>query len=735
LVLAVLAAAAVIKILAPTGFPQALLTAAAFVVPAALPAIWLAEARRVRGILYWAFIGALIGALGYWMLAGGATTPAETARALQHLTAVTGVGLLGGLLYWWAAGKNSGDIAAAAERAGRVTHLDENGLRRRCRACTALTLLLGILPLALIGWQMVDRPQVPLPVTIAANAQSASSKLLADAGLPWAGLAIENHIGRVTGIAPDANTRTESFAKAKTVLAPMVGLPGVVAYLQNDIAIAEPVALAAPVPNRGAAEQERLATEAKRKADEEAAETAKALALEQERLAADAKRKADEEAAAAATAAARARALEDERLAAEAKRKAEEEAAAAAKARADEAERVAAEAKRKADEEAAVAAAARAREEADAARLREEERLAADAKRKADEEAAAAAAAAARARALEDERLAAEAKRKAEDDSRLALEAERERNAVAAAHKAEADKAGDASASASKDSVDTVPSSGPGKPDDSKCDGEFAQLFKTKEIQFPLNGVTLSADLDAFLDAVTELSKRCEHYSIDVAGHADRTGRNAANLGTSLARAVAVRDALAARGISQDRLRAKGYGDSRPLNPARTRAAFKLNRRVELSASRMALVSQAPDSAVEARAKVKPLQLASCHRRLNNAMSRTRIRFARSASTPRHNTAPALARIARLLLRCSSHHLTINGHADMRGTIEANQKLSERRAGDIRDLLMKRGAPAEQLLAVGHGGLLPIAHGRTKADYARNRRVDFDISVAAPPRQ
>ena len=137
-----------------------------------------------------------------------------------------------------------------------------------------------------------------------------------------------------------------------------------------------------------AADPDRMAAEAKRQAEEEAA-----------RKAAEAQRKAEEETARKAAEAKRQAEEEAARKAAEAKRQAEEEAA-----------RKAAEAKRQAEEEAA-------RKAAEAKRQAEEEaRKAAEAKRQAEEEAARKAAEAKR-QAEEEARKAAEAKRKAEEEA------------------------------------------------------------------------------------------------------------------------------------------------------------------------------------------------------------------------------------------------------------------------------------------------------------------------------
>ena len=144
------------------------------------------------------------------------------------------------------------------------------------------------------------------------------------------------------------------------------------------------------------------------------AEGIKPVAADPDRMAAEAKRQAEEEAARKAAEAQRKAAEEAARKAAEAKRQAEEEAArkaAEAKRQAEEeAARKAAEAKRQAEEEAA-------RKAAEAKRQAEEEaRKAAEAKRQAEEEAARKAAEAKR-QAEEEARKAAEAKRKAEEEA------------------------------------------------------------------------------------------------------------------------------------------------------------------------------------------------------------------------------------------------------------------------------------------------------------------------------
>ncbi|MGH7607784.1 MAG: OmpA family protein, partial [Gemmatimonadales bacterium] len=69
---------------------------------------------------------------------------------------------------------------------------------------------------------------------------------------------------------------------------------------------------------------------------------------------------------------------------------------------------------------------------------------------------------------------------------------------------------------------------------------------------------------------------------IEVAGYTDSTGSAAVNMRLSNARAAAVRAYLALRGVSPDRMEARGYGASNYIAPNSTPEGRAQNRRVEL---------------------------------------------------------------------------------------------------------------------------------------------------------
>ena len=70
----------------------------------------------------------------------------------------------------------------------------------------------------------------------------------------------------------------------------------------------------------------------------------------------------------------------------------------------------------------------------------------------------------------------------------------------------------------------------------------------------------------------------------------------------------------------------------------------------------------------------------------------------------------------------------IAGHTDERGSDAYNERLSLRRAQNIKQMLVDRGVAEDILEVVGHGRRLPvIPNARTEEDNAQNRRVEINI--------
>ncbi|MDR0806289.1 MAG: peptidoglycan-associated lipoprotein Pal [Enterobacteriaceae bacterium] len=70
-----------------------------------------------------------------------------------------------------------------------------------------------------------------------------------------------------------------------------------------------------------------------------------------------------------------------------------------------------------------------------------------------------------------------------------------------------------------------------------------------------------------------------------------------------------------------------------------------------------------------------------------------------------------------------AYKVTVEGHADERGTPEYNIALGERRANAVKMYLQGKGVSGEQISIVSYGKEKPAVLGHDEAAYAKNRRA------------
>ncbi len=85
-----------------------------------------------------------------------------------------------------------------------------------------------------------------------------------------------------------------------------------------------------------------------------------------------------------------------------------------------------------------------------------------------------------------------------------------------------------------------------------------------------------------------------------------------------------------------------------------------------------------------------------------------------------------LNKLVQYLLRNPQMEVQINGHSDNSGSKAKNQRLSEQRAREVFEYLIKKGVQ-NKLYFKGYGSSLPVAGNDTDIDRAKNRRVEFEI--------
>ena len=104
-----------------------------------------------------------------------------------------------------------------------------------------------------------------------------------------------------------------------------------------------------------------------------------------------------------------------------------------------------------------------------------------------------------------------------------------------------------------------------------------------KHINFATGAATLTTDSKYELDNLVTALNAYPQIRIEVAGHTDNIGDPAENRALSQQRAATVVKYLTDRGIDAGRLRAVGYGDTKPLAPNDTDDNRAKNRRTEFT--------------------------------------------------------------------------------------------------------------------------------------------------------
>lgn len=101
-----------------------------------------------------------------------------------------------------------------------------------------------------------------------------------------------------------------------------------------------------------------------------------------------------------------------------------------------------------------------------------------------------------------------------------------------------------------------------------------------KDFKFAFGKTELSAEAKLYLDELVLLLNNNPEYNVEVIGHTDNVGKPIVNYRLSAARAQAVAQYLITKGISADRLKHAGRGDTEPIAPNDSEENKSKNRRV-----------------------------------------------------------------------------------------------------------------------------------------------------------
>ena len=111
---------------------------------------------------------------------------------------------------------------------------------------------------------------------------------------------------------------------------------------------------------------------------------------------------------------------------------------------------------------------------------------------------------------------------------------------------------------------------------------EIKQALILKGVNFKTASAELLEESYYVLEKVFNSLEAYPHVRAEIAGHTDNQGSDSYNMALSYDRAKSVMNYLIMRGVSQDRLEARGYGETRPIADNNSSEGRYQNRRVEV---------------------------------------------------------------------------------------------------------------------------------------------------------
>jgi OOP family OmpA-OmpF porin len=109
-----------------------------------------------------------------------------------------------------------------------------------------------------------------------------------------------------------------------------------------------------------------------------------------------------------------------------------------------------------------------------------------------------------------------------------------------------------------------------------------AKTFVLDDVNFETGKADLKPESFPVLDELVAFLTRKDDERIEIGGHTDNVGKAASNITLSMERAKSVMAYIISKGIEANRLTAKGYGSSVPVESNATAAGRAINRRTEV---------------------------------------------------------------------------------------------------------------------------------------------------------
>jgi outer membrane protein OmpA-like peptidoglycan-associated protein len=233
-------------------------------------------------------------------------------------------------------------------------------------------------------------------------------------------------------------------------------------------------------------------------------------------------------------------------------------------------------------------------------------------------------------------------------------------------------------------------------------------------------------------DQALQLKEQAQAEAARAQADADRAQADAAKAqADAAANQAAAAAAVAASQATADQAQAdaaKAQADA-ATNQAASAAAIAA---AQADADRARLIAQQADSDKAAMRAQLSLQLNRILQTRDSArgliVSMSDVLFDTGRYSLKPGAREKLAKVAGILMAYPSLNIEVGGYTDNVGGDDMNQKLSENRAGAVRDYLVQQGVGADSVSAKGFGNSLPVASNDNSAGRQENRRVELLVS-------
>jgi len=236
-------------------------------------------------------------------------------------------------------------------------------------------------------------------------------------------------------------------------------------------------------------------------------------------------------------------------------------------------------------------------------------------------------------------------------------------------------------------------------------------FIQVAAVRFKTNSTALDESSPGIKEIIS-LLKNQKDLVLEIGAHTDSKGSTTYNQEISLKRAEAIKDYLASQGIKEERLIAKGYGESQVKNKCKdgvncTDAEHALNRRIEFKV------------------------IGLTQYKVGDYVKGSELVFEVNKDVIDQKKSKGLKELISILKE-NGISVEIRAHTDAKGSSSYNLEISEKRAKNVYDYLISNGVNKHKLKYKGYGETLPLNRCKdgvncSDAEHAVNRRIEFKV--------